>query len=141
MLPEPPSAPSCPSNPLNFNTPIRLIRELDVEIAEIEAEIKHIMDELNPPIFSNPGISYCMGAMILAEIGDFSRSDSPDKLLTYADLSPFTYQSGKLDNAYAHMEKRGSRYLRYALYNSTKHICICDVSLAACQKTRRRQAL
>ena len=34
-----------------------------------------------------------------------------------------TYQSGKLTNCYAHMEKRGSRYLRYALYNATKYVC------------------
>ena len=24
---------------------------------------------------------------------------------------------------YAHMEKRGSRYLRHALYNATKYVC------------------
>ena len=29
---------------------------------------------------------------ILAEIGDFSRFDSPDKILAYAGLSPSTYQ-------------------------------------------------
>ena len=27
------------------------------------------------------------------------------------------------NNCYAHMEKRGSRYLRYALYNATKYVC------------------
>ena len=36
-----------------------------------------------------------------AETGDFSRFDSLDKILAYAGLSPSTYQSGKLDNAYA----------------------------------------
>ncbi len=52
--------------------------------------------------------------MIIAEIGDFNRFDSPDKILAYAGFSPSTYQSGQLDGAYEHMEKRGSRYLRYA---------------------------
>lgn len=64
--------------------------------------------------------------MIIAEIGDFSRFDSPDKILAYAGMSPSTYQSGHLDNCYAHMEKRGSRYLRYALYNATKYVCLWD---------------
>ena len=41
-----------------------------------------------------------MGAMIIAEIGDFSRFDSPDKILAYAGMSPSTYQSGQLDNCY-----------------------------------------
>ena len=42
--------------------------------------------------------------MIIAEIGDFSRFDSPDKILAYAGMSPSIYQSGQLDNCYAHME-------------------------------------
>ena len=44
-------------------------------------------------------------------------------LAAYAGCSPSTYQSGKLTNCYAHMEKRGSRYLRHALYNATKYVC------------------
>ena len=55
----------------------------------------------------------------------------PDKILAYAGFSPSTYQSGQLDGAYAHMEKRGSRYLRYALYNATKYVCHWDPTFAA----------
>lgn len=64
--------------------------------------------------------------MIIAEIGDFSCFDSPDKILAYAGLSPSTYQSGQLNSSYARMEKRGSKYLRYALFNATKFICHWD---------------
>ena len=105
-----------PAKALELKHTIKLIRELDTEIEEIENEIKSIMDEINSPILTIPGISYRMGAMIIAEIGDFSRFDSPDKILAYAGMSPSTYQSGQLDNCYSHMEKRGSRYLRYALF-------------------------
>ena len=119
-----------PAKSLELQHTIRLIRELDTEIAEIETYLKQMMDEIASPILTIPGISYRMGAMILAEIGDFSRFASPDKLLAYAGLSPSTYQSGKLDNAYAHMEKRGSRYLRYALYNATKYVCLWDNTFA-----------
>ena len=119
-----------PAKSLELQHTIRLIRELDTEIDDIEAALKQMMDEIASPILSIPGISYRMGAMILAEIGDFSRFSSPDKLLAYAGLSPSTYQSGKLDNAYAHMEKRGSRYLRYALFNATRYVCHWDNSFA-----------
>ena len=88
------------------------------------------MDESHSPITSIPGMSYRMAAMILSEIGDFSNFDSPDKILAFAGLSPSTYQSGKLDNAYSHMEKRGSRYLRYALYTATSYVCVWDKSFA-----------
>ena len=81
------------------------------------------MDKINSPIISIPGIGVSMAAMIIAEIGDFNNFDSPDKILAFAGLSPSTYQSGQLNNCYAHMEKRGSRYLRYALFNATKFVC------------------
>ena len=52
------------------------------------------MDEIQSPITTIPGMGFRMGAMILAEIGDFSRFDSPSKILAYAGMSPSTYQSG-----------------------------------------------
>ena len=128
-----------PAKSLELQHTIRMIREMDAEISEIEAALKQMMDEIASPILTIPGISYRMGAMILAEIGDFSRFSSPDKLLAYAGLSPSTYQSGKLDNAHAHMEKRGSRYLRYALFNATKYVCYWDASFAAYLAKKRSE--
>lgn len=107
---------------------IHLIWMLSEEIEEIDASIKAIMDETQSPIMTIPGISYRMGAMILAEVGDFARFDNADKILAYAGLSPSTYQSGQLDSSHSHMEKRGSRYLRYALFNATKFVCKWDES-------------
>lgn len=115
-----------PAKSLELKHTIKLLKELDEEIKEIECEIKIIMDEINSPILSIPGINYRMGAMIIAEIGDFSNFDSPDKILAFSGLSPSTYQSGQLDGAYSRMEKRGSRYLRYALFNATKFVCHWD---------------
>lgn len=128
-----------PTKSLELKHTIRLIQELDTEINEIEAEIKIIMNEINSPILTIPGISYKMGAMIIAEIGDFSRFDSPDKILAYAGMSPSTYQSGYLDNCHAHMEKRGSRYLRYALYNATKYVCHWDPTFSSYLSKKRAE--
>ena len=128
-----------PAKSLELKHTIKLIQELDSEIDEIENEIKIIMDEINSPILSIPGINYRMGAMIIAEIGDFSRFDSPDKILAYAGLSPSTYQSGQLDGAYSHMEKRGSRYLRYALFNAAKYVCHWDPTFAAYLAKKRAE--
>ena len=120
-----------PAKSLELKHTIKLIRELDAEIDEIENEIKNIMDTINPPILTIPGISYRMGAMIIAEIGDFNRFDSADKILAFAGMSPSTYQSGQLESCYSHMEKRGSKYLRYALFNATKFVCNWDPTFAA----------
>ena len=96
---------------------------------------------MDPPILTIPGINYRMGAMILAEIGDISRFASPDQLLAYAGLSPSTYESGKLVAAgsYSHMEKRGSRYLRYALFNAARFVCNWDPVFAAYLSKKRAE--
>lgn len=128
-----------PAKSLELQHTIRLIRELDAEIEEIETEIQAMMDELHSPITTIPGIGCRMGAMILAEVGDFSRFESPDKLLAYAGLSPSTYQSGQLKNCYPHMEKCGSRYLRYAIYNATKYVCLWDPAFASYLAKKRAE--
>ena len=128
-----------PAKSLELQHTIRLIRELDIEIAEIEEQIQSIMDELHSPIITIPGVGFCMAAMILAEVGDFTRFDSSDKLLAYAGMSPSTYQSGQLKNCYPHMEKRGSRYLRYALYNAAKYVCHWDPTFAAYLAKKRAE--
>ena len=129
-----------PAKSLELKHTIRLIRELDAEIDEIENDIKRTMDEdIRSPILTIPGISYRMGAMIIAEIGDLSRFDSPDRILAYAGMSPSTYQSGQLDNCYSHMEKRGSKYLRYALFNATKYVCLWDESFATYPAKKRSE--
>ena len=115
-----------PAKSLELQHTIHFIRELDKEINDIEIEIEKIMDEIDSPITTIPGISTQMGAVILAEVGEFSKFKTPDKVLAYAGLSPSIYQSGQLKNGYPHMEKRGSRYLRYALFNATKAVCLWD---------------
>ena len=125
------------SNTAYHKHTIALIRELDKEISEVESAIDKITSQMDSPIFTIPGIGRHMGAMILAEVGDFSNFASADKLLAYAGLSPSTYQSGQLQNCYAHMEKRGSRYLRYALFNAAKYVCLwCPTFSAYLEKKR-----
>ena len=130
-----------PAKSLELRHTIQLIRELDKEIAEVEDSIEEIMNSIQSPITTIPGMGLRMGAMILAEVGDFANFDSPDKILAYAGLSPSTYESGKLKatGTYAHMEKRGSRYLRYAIFNATKYVCIWDPAFAAYLARKRAE--
>ena len=128
-----------PAKSLELKHTIHLIQVLSAEIDEIEDAINAIMDTLNSPITTIPGIKNRMGAMILAEIGDVSRFDNPDQILAYAGLSPSTYQSGQLTSSYAHMEKRGSRYLRYALFNAAIYVCHWDPTFKAYLAKKRTE--
>ena len=73
-----------PAKSLELKHTIKLIQELTSEINEIEDSIQKIIDELNPPILSIPGMGVNSAVVILAEIGDFSNFSSPDKILAYA---------------------------------------------------------
>ena len=128
-----------PAKSMELKHTLYLIEVMTNEIDEIESAINEIMDELESPITSIPGIKNQMGAMILAEIGDFSRFDSPDQILAYAGLSPSIYQSGQITSSYAHMEKRGSRYLRYALFNATKYVCTWDPTFSSYLAKKRAE--
>ena len=96
------------------------------QIDEIDKELKNMITELNTPILSIPGISYVSAAFILAEIGDINNFDSPAKLQAFAGLDPSTYQSGKYTATQSRMVKRGSKYLRWALLNATRLVCMRD---------------
>lgn len=126
-----------PAKSMELRHTINLILEMNQEIGEIEREIKQIFNKMNTLILSIPGIGYNLGAMIVAEIGDFERFDSADKLLAYSGVSPSTYQSGMMESSYSHMEKRGSKYLRYALIEATKCVCIWDPTFAAYLEKKR----
>ena len=111
-----------PAKSMELRQTIHRIDTLTSDIKEVEQSIQKIMDECGSPITTIPGIKYRMGAMILAEIGDFTRFSNADQVLAYAGLSPSTYQSGQLISSYARMEKRGSKYLRYALFNAAIYV-------------------
>lgn len=127
------------SKSLELQHTIDLIEFLSEEIDEIESSIFEILDENPPQMLAIPGMGPRMAAVIVAEIGDFKRFSSPDKILAYAGLSPTTYQSGQLTSTYARMEKRGSKYLRYAIFNATKFVCNWDETFGAYLAKKRAE--
>lgn len=90
------------------------IEAIDREIEKFEMKIDQIMNQIQSPITSIPGIGNQLGAMILGEIEDIKRFDNPEKLIRYAGLDVRIYQSGTI-NQRGKIVKRGSPILRYAL--------------------------
>ncbi len=95
---------------------------LSVQIGEYDKQIKAIMDQLDSPVMTIPGIGYTLGATIVAEIGNINRFSSPAKLLAFAGLEPSIYQSGKFVPASGRMVKRGSPFLRWALLQAAGYV-------------------
>ena len=111
-----------PSMCIQIKYLIKQIDLLDEQIKSLDLEIKSIMDSLNSPILTIPGISYTLGAMLLGEIGDISKFSNPTKLLAYAGLDPSVRQSGNFNASSTKISKRGSKHLRYAIHTAASLI-------------------
>ena len=105
---------------------IRMIQSVQAEIDVLDRKIKSTVKELDTPLLSIPGISYTLAAIILAEIGDINNFSTPSKLQAFAGLDPSTYQSGKYTASYSTMVKRGSTYLRWAMFQAARLVAMRD---------------
>jgi transposase len=71
-----------------------------------------------------PGIGKTLGAVILGEIGDIAKFDSPKKLVAFAGIDAIVKQSGEFEGTENRMSKRGSPYLRRALFQAALVACV-----------------
>jgi transposase len=116
---------------------LKRIELLNTQIEMYDDEIRRLMDQLDSPILSLPGIGYTLGAMILSEIGDIKRFSSPAKLLAFAGLEPSVYQSGKFNPASGKMVKHGSPFLRWALLQAATYAPAFSITFAAYYDKKR----
>ena len=101
---------------------IEQIQMLQKQLDLLDIDISNIMEDLNSPILSIPGIGTWLGAIIISEIGDISRFDSATKLLAFAGLDPSVRQSGNFNATNTKISKRGSKHLRYAIHYAAELI-------------------
>jgi transposase len=97
---------------------IEQMKYIETQVKETENEIEAIMEEIDSTITSIPGIGKVTGAVILGEIGNIERFDSPAKLVAFAGIDATVRQSGEFEGSSNKMSKRGSPYLRRALFQS-----------------------
>jgi transposase len=91
---------------------------LEQQVVELDTQIDELMAQLPQHITSIPGIGSVTAAVILAEIGNIRRFPSPEKLVAYAGIDPIVYQTGQFNATNTRMSKRGSPYLRQALWQA-----------------------
>ena len=89
---------------------------LENQVNELEVKIKDIYSKLDNHLQSIPGIGEVTAPIILAEIGDINNFSSPSKLTAFAGIDPSENQSGNKKSSNEKTSKRGSPYLRHALF-------------------------
>ena len=124
---------------LELQQTIELIRILQQQIETVEEEINNFMDLIDSPITSIPGIANRMAAVIIAETNNFQGFDRAEQVLAFAGLDPSVYQSGQLTSTHSKMVKRGSKYLRYAIFNAAKYVCHWDPTFRAYLAKKRAE--
>lgn len=118
---------------------IAQISFLEDQIADIEDEISSMINSLCPVITSITGIGDVLGAAIFSEIGDVSRFERANQLVAYAGLDVAVKQSGNFNATDTKISKRGSPYLRRAIWLAASVAAFKDPALSVYyQKLRQR---
>lgn len=112
---------------------------IEKQVKETETEIAGIMEKLESPITTITGIGNVTGAAIISEIGDISKFDSPRKLVAFAGLDATVTQSGEFEAAHNVMSKRGSPYLRKAIFQAALVAAFKDPVLSAYYQKKRAE--
>lgn len=116
---------------------IEQISFIERQVKDTEHEIELIMEKLNSPITTITGIGKVTGAAIISEIGDISRFDSPKKLVAFAGIDASVSKSGEYESTHNVMSKRGSPYLRKALFQAALIASFKDPVLSAFYQKKR----
>ena len=97
---------------------IAQISFIEEQISQLDTKIADLLKRLNSPITTIPGVGTVLGATILSEIGDITRFATPAKLVAFAGIDSKLDQSGTSQDSVGKMTKRGSPYLRTALFRA-----------------------
>ena len=106
------------------------INFIETQLNELEVQITTMLFEENQVITTIPGIGNILGAIIISEIGDISRFDSASKLVAFAGLDVSVKQSGEFTGTKNKISKRGSPYLRRAIWSAASRAVFCDPVLS-----------
>ncbi|MCI1956203.1 MAG: IS110 family transposase [Oscillospiraceae bacterium] len=104
---------------------------LEKQISELENEISLLLKQTDSYITTIPGIGDTLGAIILSEIGDINRFDASNKLVAFAGLDVRVTQSGEFTGTKQKLSKRGSPYLRRAIWLAAGRAAFCDPILSS----------
>ena len=112
---------------------------LDKQIEALDCQIPEYYEKFDCYLHTIPGIGMIAAATILAEIGDINRFKSSSALVAFAGIDPTVRQSGEFSSTHNHMSKRGSPYLRHAIFLAATTCSFHNSPLNAYYKKKRDQ--
>lgn len=119
---------------------VEQIRSFENSIAVFDAEIARVFGTFDTQLTTITGIGTTLAAVILSEIGgDISKFSSAAKLAAYAGIDPTVKQSGDFNGTRMKMSKRGSPYLRRAIWLASTVAAFKDPAIHALYDRKRAE--
>jgi transposase len=116
---------------------MQTIEFLANQLSDLERELACLLSETKSFITSITGIGPVLGAAILGEIGDINRFAAAENLVSYAGLKCRHNDSGEFKSSQNHITKRGSPYLRRAVWLAATVAVRYDSTLSAYYQSLR----
>ena len=92
------------------------LEHIQQRIESFDIQIEHFVKQYFPNLLTIPGVGFVTAGLIAGEIGDINRFHSPNSLVSFAGIDCTVYESGKYKSKHNIISKKGSKYLRYALF-------------------------
>ena len=108
------------------------------QIDTLDEKINEMMGEFDTKLLTIPGIGTTTGPAIFSEIGKIENFSSAIKLIAFAGLDPKSKESGTYQGR-TPISKRGSKYLRNAIWYSAMVACRVDPTFKKDYDERRKK--
>ena len=95
---------------------IEELEHIQKRVEKYDVQIENYVKQHFPNLLTIPGVGYITAGLIAGEIGDINRFHSADSLVSFAGIDCTVYESGNYKAKHTIPSKKGSKYLRYALF-------------------------
>ena len=115
------------------------IKFIESQIKELDKKIKDLYLSFDVLLHTITGIGFVNASIIMSEIGDINRFDNEAKLTSFAGLDPTEYSSGTSVKRKSRMSKRGSPFLRLAIWNASVIAAFKDPTFSEYYQKKRNE--
>lgn len=112
---------------------------LEEQLKTIEEEMAELVEIQDQYLTTITGIGPVTAAVIISEVGDIHRFERPNQLLAFAGLDASVHQSGDFTGTRNKLSKRGSPYLRRAIWQAAFIASYRDPALSLYYQSLRKR--
>lgn len=118
---------------------LQQILVLEEQLKTVEEEMAELVENQDQYLTTITGVGPVTAAVIISEVGDIQRFKRPNQLLAFAGLDASVHQSGDFTGTRNKLSKRGSPYLRRAIWQAAFVASVRDPALSLYYQSLRKR--